>query len=108
VIFDAMEPFDIVSPWWMRVGVAILGGLSYSVYQLIRTVPREQFVGHLLTKTVPAGVFAGVLAWTFSDLDILGVHADTSHLTGYFVLGLIVSYAGVESLLRRLGRPAAR
>jgi hypothetical protein len=105
LVFDTMEPFEILPPWWIRLGIAILGALTYALYQAVRNATAGQRLLRLLGAAMPTAVLAGVLAWVLSDLNLLGIRADTTRLTGYFVLGLLVAYGGVDALLRRLGRP---
>ena len=103
LIFDAVEPFDITPPWWTRVGVAILGATVYASYQATRTLSRRRLRVRLLSG-VSVGFFAGIFAWALADSNLLGIRADTSRLTGYFVLGLMTAYSGIEPLLRRMGQ----
>ena len=100
VLFDHVLPFEIVPPIWVRIGITILGALIYSMYAMSRTYSGRLFSE--LSKALGSGTFAGVLAWALADWNVLGIRIDTSHLTGYFVLGLVTSYAGVEPILARL------
>ena len=99
MLFGQSFKFDIVPPVWLRLVVAIAGSLAYSVYVASRAHAADRTVG--ATKAVVAALLAGVLAWAFADLSILGIRVDTTHLTGYFIAGLLTSYAGIEPLLAR-------
>jgi hypothetical protein len=99
VLFDQLFTFEIEPPVWVRLGMTIAGALLYTLYALSRTLSGRVVME--VAKAIVSGVFAGVLAWAFADWNVLGIRIDTSRLTGYFILGLITSYAGVEPLLAR-------
>jgi len=99
-LFDRVLTFDILPPMWIRLGVTILGALVYSIYGLSRSVQRS--LHRDLIQTLTSAAFAGVLAWALADWNVLGIRIDSARLTGYFVLGLVTSYAGVEPVLTRL------
>jgi hypothetical protein len=100
VLLDHVLPFEIEPPIWVRIGITVLGALIYSMYATSRTHSNQLFSD--VAKALASGVFAGVLGWALADWNVLGIRIDTSHLTGYFVLGLVTSYAGVEPILARL------
>lgn len=102
-IFDGIERFDITPPWWAQLLVAIFGGIMFAAYQLTQPLS-DSHIRWRIFGPIIAGIVAGVLAWALADLNVLGIHADKSNLTGYFILGLLTAYAGIESVLRRLGK----
>jgi hypothetical protein len=102
VLFDSSLRFKILPPWWIRLGVTVLGAILYSLYPLIQksTGPLRLAVA----KAILAGAFGGLFAWALADWNVLGIKTDPEHLTGYFVLGLLTAYAGVEPAFEKLAQ----
>jgi len=94
--------FKILPPIWIRLGVTILGAIIYSLYQLVHKLSGP--LRKALTQTVIAGAFAGLFGWALADWNVLGIRTDPEHLTGYFVLGLLTAYAGVEPMFEKFSR----
>jgi hypothetical protein len=89
--------FDITPPWWLRLGMAALGGLLFSAYRTFRR--GGELSVRKVFKPLSVGLLAGGFAYIIADWDVLGIKMDTTHLRAFVVLGLIVSYIGIEPLL---------
>jgi hypothetical protein len=102
VLLDSPLRFKILPPWWVRLGVTILGAIIYGFYQLAHKLPGS--LPRAFMQTLLAGIFAGIFAWALADWNVLGIRTDPEHLTGYFVLGILTAVAGVEPMFEKLAR----
>ncbi len=89
--------FDVTPPWWLRLSMAAFGGLLFSAYRTFRG-GREWTTRRVLSP-LGVGLLAGGFAYIIADWDVLGIKTDTTHLRAFVVLGLVVSYVGIEPLL---------
>jgi hypothetical protein len=105
VLVDTPLRFKIIPPTWIRLGATILGALVYTLFQLSKTI--KGHLGSALVRAVAAGIFAGIFGWALADWNLLGIKTDPEHLTGYFVLGILTAYAGVEPVLDRFAKRRA-
>lgn len=97
---------DIVPPWWLLMGNGMLGGLLYSLVQYLRNIlgsTRKRSVAAWLRQISLAmllGIVPGALAYLFAAWNILGIKADTTSLKGFFILGFLFAYIGMDVVLK--------
>ncbi len=104
-IAGASVTVSIVPPWWVLMMMGMLGGLMYSTIQLLRDVLQSR------RKRAPAawvrrvslaillGIVPGSLAYLLAAWNILGIKTDTTNLKGFFILGLLFAYVGMDVVL---------
>jgi hypothetical protein len=97
---------DIVPPWWLLMVMGMLGGLLYSVVQSLRNVlssRRKRSVAawfRQVSLAILLGIVPGALAYLFAAWNILGIKADTTSLKGFFILGFLFAYIGMDVVLK--------
>jgi hypothetical protein len=95
----------IVPPWWVLMMMGMLGGLMYSMIQFLRTVlqsRRKRSTAAWAKKVslaVLLGIVPGALAYLLAAWNILGIKTDTTNLKGFFILGLMFAYVGMDVVL---------
>jgi hypothetical protein len=98
----------IVPAWWILAIMGMLGGLTYSMIQFLRTSlqSRRKHSRAVWIKNLSIAVFAGIapgaLAYPLAAWNVLGIKTDTTSLRGFFILGLLFAYAGMDGLLALL------
>ncbi|HEX3577146.1 MAG TPA: hypothetical protein VHY33_01175 [Thermoanaerobaculia bacterium] len=105
VLFNEAIPFQVVPPIWMRIGVTLAGAILCGLWQYSRRA-EHLFTWGLVTSMF-ASLIAAVVAFALADLNVLGIRIDTTQLTGYFVIGVIASYVGLDQMLERVVKKAA-
>jgi small neutral amino acid transporter SnatA (MarC family) len=89
----------------MRIGVTLAGALLCSFWQYSRRA--ERLLTWSLATAIFASVIAAIVAFALADLNVLGIRIDTSQLTGYFVIGVMASYIGLDQMLERVMKKAS-
>jgi len=97
VIFTSEIPLRVVSPWWLQLFLAVLGGTLYGVYQSYGTNVRT---GRF--AKISAGAFAGLLSYLLASWNLLGIQMDTTSPRAFVVLGFLFAYVGLDALLLKL------
>ena len=105
VLFNEVIPFQVVPPVWMRISVTLAGALLCSIWQYSRRA--ERLLTWSLATAIFASVIAAIVAFALADLNVLGIRIDTSQLTGYFVIGVMASYIGLDQMLERVVKKAS-
>ena len=103
VVLNDRTDFLIRPPWWLRLLMAIFGGVLLSTYQAAKQFGAGSIsAGRTWVRGLVGGIFAGAFAYLLADWDVIGIKIDTTRLRGFIVLGLLMSYVGVEPALARL------
>ena len=95
----------IVPAWWILTIMGMLGGLTYSMIKFLRTslqLRRKRSLAVWIKKTAMAvvvGIVPGALAYPLATWNILGIKTDTTSLRGFFILGLLFAYVGMDVVL---------
>jgi hypothetical protein len=95
----------IVPAWWILTIMGMLGGLIYSMIQFLRTSlqsRRKRSPAVWIKKVslaVLVGIVPGALAYPLAAWNILGIKTDTTSLKGFFILGLLFAYVGMDVVL---------
>lgn len=104
-VYDETVYVSILPPWYVPLLMAMLGGLTYSFGQFLRSQlsrTRRQTAKTWSRKaaiSVVAGLTAGLLAYLLAAWNILGIKIDTTSLKGFVILGILFSYVGVDLVL---------
>jgi hypothetical protein len=102
---DQKFPITIVPQWWLQLAVGILGGLLHAVSKMIsdysKAKRRAKFAKLTVVKLV-TGVVAGCVAYLLASWNVVGIRIDTTSLRAFAVLGFLLSYVGVDAVIRRL------
>jgi hypothetical protein len=101
VAFSDDLAFKITSPWWLKLGMAMLGAFLYALYKRLNSPADETEVLTFL-KSLGAALVAGAFAYELANLNVFGIKLDTTSLHGFVMLGLLTAYVGVEPLLSKL------
>ncbi len=96
---------SILPPWYAPLLMAILGGILYSITQLLKDITGYQgsIFRFILAKVLPGlipGLVAGALAYLLASWGVLGIRVDTTSLKGFVILGFLFSYVGVDIVLK--------
>ena len=95
----------IVPPWWVLMMMGMLGGLTYTMIQFLRASlqarrkpSREAWIKKL-SLAVLLGIVPGALAYLLAAWNLLGIKTDTTSMQGFFILGLLFAYVGMDVVL---------
>ena len=95
----------IVPAWWILTIMGMLGGLTYSMIQFLRASlqsrrkhPRAVWIKKVALAAL-AGIVPGAFAYPLAAYNVLGIKTDTTSLRGFFILGLLFAYAGMDVVL---------
>jgi len=104
----------IVPAWWILTIMGLLGGLTYSMIQFLRTSlqsrrkhPRAVWIKNTLIAAV-AGLAPAALAYPLAAWNVLGIKTDTTSLRGFFILGLLFAFVGMDGVLEVLSPKKAK
>ncbi len=104
-IAGASVTVSIVPPWWVLMMMGMLGGLMYSMIQFLRDFlqSRRKRTPAAWVRRVSLAVLLGIVPGAFAYLlaawNILGIKTDTTNLKGFFILGLLFAYVGMDVVL---------
>jgi hypothetical protein len=105
VLRDQKFSFIVVPQWWLQLAVGILGGLLHAVSKTVidysKNKRRAKFARIAILKLL-TGVVAGCVAYLLASWNVLGIRIDTTSLRAFALLGFLLSYVGVDSVVRRL------
>jgi hypothetical protein len=104
-LFRESIPFQVVPPIWMRLAVTVAGALLCSLWLYSRRA--ERVLTLALGRAIFTSLVAAMVAYALADLNVLGIRIDTTQLTGFFVIGVMVSYVGLDQMLERVMKKAA-
>jgi hypothetical protein len=104
-LFRESVPFQVVPPIWMRLAVTVVGALLCSLWLYSRRA--ERVLTLALGKAIFSSLVAALVAFALADLNVLGIRIDATQLTGYFVIGVMVSYVGLDQMLERVVKKAS-
>jgi|GEM_PF-3981577 len=90
--------------WYLSLVVAMLGGLAYGGYQLLSFIVKPRNSKRKLVVTLIIGSMAGALSYFLSSWGILGFKVDTSTVEGFFLLGFLFAYTGIDIILKAAAR----
>jgi hypothetical protein len=91
--------------WWVPIAFAIGGGLLYGIYKALdfKNLP-EKNRGWTIAGLIITSALSGFLGYLIANLDLLGLKLDPDVLRSYPLIGFIVAYIGMDSLvIDRLG-----
>jgi len=88
--------------WWIQLLMAVIGGLLWSIYQVVAPAEPASTKRRRLLARVAVGIIAGIAAYLLASYDILGIKADTSSLRAFVVLGFLFSFVGIEGVLSKM------
>ena len=108
-VYNTNFSISILPRWYVPMLMAMLGGLLYSSYQVLRNFsqnndPAPKFLLKVALPALASGILAGLLAYLLARWDILGIKADTTSLQGFVILGLLFSYVGIDWVLKAITR----
>jgi hypothetical protein len=104
-VSDGSFSVAIVPAWWILILMGMLGGLTYSMIQFLRASlqsRRKRSPAAWIRKVslaVLVGIVPGALAYPLAAWNILGIKTDTTSLKGFFILGLLFAYVGMDVVL---------
>lgn len=105
VLRDQKFSYTVVPQWWLQLAVGILGGLLHAVSKTLidysNNRRRTRFTRVAILKLL-TGVVAGCVAYLLASWNVLGIRIDTTSLRAFALLGFLLSYVGVDSVVRRL------
>ncbi|HET9183798.1 MAG TPA: hypothetical protein VFP59_16830 [Candidatus Angelobacter sp.] len=88
---------------WLIFTMAILGGLLHAIYELASGLVSKD---KTLKSSLPVagakaiiGILSGIIAVLFAEK--VGLKFDPTSLSGYVALGFLVSYIGVDTVLKK-------
>jgi hypothetical protein len=107
VALDQNITFTVLSRWYLQLLMAIFGGALYSFYKALRTVIPTKL--SLRTKALTilgiglgGGIPTGGLAFLLANWNVIGIKVDTTSPQGFVILGVLISYVGVDWILSRI------
>jgi hypothetical protein len=106
VLSDVTFPQIKVRPrWWLPLMLAILGGITFSLYQVSQELPSLKSQGRgaistVVVSRVMPGALAGAIAYLLANYEVLGFKADTTQLRGFLILGFLFAYVGIDTILK--------
>jgi hypothetical protein len=109
VLHDEDFWITVTPRWYVPLLISILGSFMYSVYKLSKEAanapesPRRILSGAVLPG-LATSILSGSLAYLLADWGVLGIKVDTTSLQGFFILGFLFSYVGIDFVLRTVTR----
>ena len=94
VLSQNVFALDTEPVWWLPVLLAIGGGLLHGIYRALQE-PRSR---GLIVK-LAISIVAGLVAYLFANLDLLGLKLDPHLLRTYPLIGFLFSFIGIDVLL---------
>jgi hypothetical protein len=96
------QSFSIPSEpaWWVPIALAIGGGLLYGIYKALdfKNLPAQNVTWTIVGLITTSGL-SGVLGYLIADLDLLGLKLDPNVLRTYPLIGFLVAYIGMDTLV---------
>ena len=99
VLAEGNFSFKSEPVYGLPVLFAMLGAFLYAAYRLIEA-PTSPTWREIRTAIV-SSIVAGVLAWLFARMDILGIKLDPDLLRTYLLLGFALSFLGVDKVINK-------